>query len=236
MDRFTVAAQAIQPVRIPCQEVVLDGDLTLPETAKGVILFAHGSGSSRHSPRNRSVAGTLQETGFATLLMDLLTREEEAMDANTRHLRFDITLLARRLIGATDWLRQQESLSRLPLGYFGASTGAGAALVAAAERPQSVAAIVSRGGRPDLAGSALPCVHAPTLLIVGGHDFPVIPLNQQALEQIAAEESRMEIVPNATHLFEEAGALEQVARLAADWFTRFLSGGHSAVESGGNVS
>lgn len=201
---------------------MLDGDLTMLNTAQGIVLFAHGSGSSRHSPRNRYVARVLQEAGFATLLMDLLTREEEAVDEYTRHLRFDIDLLARRLIGATDWLRQQESTRLMPIGYFGASTGAGAALMAAAERPDVIGAVVSRGGRPDLAGSALPCVHAPTLLIVGGHDFSVIPLNQQALEQIAAEESRMEIVPNATHLFEEPGALEQAARLAADWFARWL--------------
>lgn len=212
-----------QPVQIPWRDIFLEGDLTLPQDAHGIVLFAHGSGSSRYSPRNRYVAQALQEAGFATLLMDLLTREEEVIDEHTRHLRFDIDLLAQRLIGATDWLHQHEATHLLPIGYFGASTGAGAALVAAAERPKVVGAVVSRGGRPDLAGSALPRVHAPTLLIVGGHDFAVIPLNQQALEQIAAESSRMEIVPNATHLFEESGALEQVARLATDWFMRYLA-------------
>jgi putative phosphoribosyl transferase len=154
--------------------------------------------------------------------MDLLTRDEEVIDMTTRRLRFDIDLLAQRLLKATDWLREQEATRELPIGYFGASTGAGAALVAAADRPEVVRAVVSRGGRPDLAGSALPRVYAPTLLIVGGHDFAVIPLNQQALELIGADESRLEIVPNATHLFEEPGTLEQVARLAAEWFQRHL--------------
>ena len=211
-----------QPVQILWQGVALDGDLTIPAGARGTVLFAHGSGSSRHSPRNRYVAEVLQKAGFATLLMDLLTEEEEAVDIYTRHLRFDIDLLARRLIGATDWLAQQEPEHLQPIGTFGASTGAAAALIAAAERPDMIAAVVSRGGRPDLAGAALPRVHAPTLLLVGGHDFQVIPLNQQALEQLGSAESRLEIVPDATHLFEEPGALEAVARLAADWFTRYL--------------
>jgi putative phosphoribosyl transferase len=222
MNTTTTATYSAQPVQIPWQGVILNGDLTLPTRPQGIVLFAHGSGSSRHSPRNRYVAQVLQEAGFATLLMDLLMREEEALDMQTRQMRFDIELLAQRLVGATDWLGQQEPTRALPIGYFGASTGAGAALVAAAERPEVIAAVVSRGGRPDLAGSALPRVHAPTLLIVGGHDFSVILLNQQALEQLGAEESRIEIVPNATHLFEEPGALEQVAQLAADWFTRYL--------------
>jgi len=211
-----------QSVQIPWQGMILKGDLTIPQGARGTVLFAHGSGSSRHSPRNRYVAQVLQKAGFTTLLMDLLTEEEETVDIYTRHLRFDIDLLARRLIGAADWLVQQEPEPLQPVGAFGASTGAAAALIAAAERPDSIAAVVSRGGRPDLAGAALPRVLAPTLLIVGGHDFQVIALNQQALEQLGAKESRMEIVPNATHLFEEPGALETVARLAAEWFTRYL--------------
>ncbi|HLV80545.1 MAG TPA: dienelactone hydrolase family protein [Chthonomonadaceae bacterium] len=217
-------AQAIpeQPVRIPWQGLFLDGDLSIPQEARGTVLFAHGSGSSRHSPRNRYVAQVLQKAGLATLLMDLLTEEEEAVDLNTRQLRFDIDLLAQRLMSAVDWLGQQEPLRLQPLGAFGASTGAAAALIAAAARPDRVAAVVSRGGRPDLAGAALPRVHAPTLLIVGGNDFQVIPLNRQALAQLGTEESRMEIVPEATHLFEEPGALEAVARLAARWFTRYL--------------
>jgi dienelactone hydrolase len=165
----------------------------------------------------------LQEDGFATLLLDLLTPEEEAIDEQTRQLRFDIPFLAARLAAATDWLQQDARTRRLPVGCFGASAGAGAALVAAAERPDVIRAVVSRGGRPDLAGAALPRVHAPTLLIVGGHDFSAIPINQQALEQLEAAESRMEIVPNATHLFKEEGALEEVARLAADWFVRYLA-------------
>ena len=209
-------------VRIPFQDVTLDGDLTLPANAKGIVLFAHGSGSSRHSPRNQYVAQVLNRSGFATLLMDLLTPDEEALDVETRLLRFDIDLLARRLIGAVDWMQQEESTRSLPLGCFGASTGAAVALAAAAERPEFVRAVVSRGGRPDLAGGAIPRVYAPTLLIVGGHDTAIMPLNVQALEQLAADESRMEIVPNATHLFEEPGALEQAAKLAGGWFSRFL--------------
>ncbi len=217
-------AQAIseQPVRIPWQGLFLDGDLSIPQEARGTVLFAHGSGSSRHSPRNRYVAQVLQKAGLATLLMDLLTGEEEAVDLSTRQLRFDIDLLAQRLISAVDWLGKQEPLRLQPLGAFGASTGAAAALIAAAARPDRVAAVVSRGGRPDLAGAALPHVQAPTLLIVGGNDFQVIPLNRQALAQLGTVESRMEIVPEATHLFEEPGALETVARLAAGWFTRYL--------------
>jgi pimeloyl-ACP methyl ester carboxylesterase len=187
-----------------------------------VVLFAHGSGSSRHSPRNRFVAGVLHQDTLATLLLDLLTTEEEEVDAHTAHLRFDIGLLAERLVGATDWLRGQRDVGELPVGYFGASTGAGAALVAAAARPQVIEAIVSRGGRPDLAGKALPYVQAPTLLIVGGADVPVIGMNQEALGQLGAPEKKLVIVPRATHLFEEPGALEEVARLAADWFTRYL--------------
>lgn len=222
MNTLVNGAQAAQPVQIPWKGIQLDGDLVLPGSAQGVVLFAHGSGSSRHSPRNRYVAQALNRAGFGTLLLDLLTQDEEIVDDQTRSLRFDIELLTQRLVGATDWLRDRDDTSALPIGYFGASTGAAAALAAAAERPAEIAAVVSRGGRPDLAGIALPRVHAPTLLIVGGHDFGVIPLNQQALEQIDAEDSRMEIVPNATHLFEEPGALEQVAQLASDWFRRYL--------------
>jgi len=222
MNLTATRAVREESVRIPCQGVWLDGNLALPQNARGIVVFAHGSGSSRLSPRNRFVAQYLQERGLATLLMDLLTREEEDEDSITREWRFDIEVLAKRLVGATDWLGQQGNSQNLPLGYFGASTGAAAALVAAANRPDTVRAVVSRGGRPDLAADSLPLVYSPTLLIVGGHDFGVIALNQQALEQIASEESRLEIVPNATHLFEEPGALEQVAYLAADWFGRWL--------------
>jgi len=202
--------------------VTLEGNLNIPEGAEGIVLFAHGSGSSRHSPRNRYVAAVLQEAGLATLLMDLLTREEEAVDVRTAHLRFDIELLAERLAGATDWLARQPETQNLRVGYFGASTGGGAALVAAARRPEQVGAVVSRGGRPDLAGAALPHVQAPTLLIVGGHDYPVIEMNRAALAELRAEK-RLEIVPGATHLFEEPGALEEVARLARDWFVAHLT-------------
>jgi dienelactone hydrolase len=200
----------------------LEGDLAVPTAAQGIILFAHGSGSGRHSPRNRFVARALQEAGLATLLIDLLTAEEEDLDRTTGHLRFDIGLLAGRLLGATDWLGDRPETRSLPLGYFGASTGAGAALVAAAERPDRVGAVVSRGGRPDLAGPALPRVRAPTLLLVGGEDVPVIGLNRQALQQLGARDKQLTVVPGATHLFEEPGTLEEVARLAADWFTRHL--------------
>jgi dienelactone hydrolase len=212
-----------RPVRIPIGSVTLDGDLDIPEGARAVVLFAHGSGSSRHSPRNRYVARVLRDAGLATLLMDLLTGDEEAADLETGLLRFDIGLLAERVIGATDWLGRAPETADFPIGYFGASTGAAAALVAAAERPEKVGAIVSRGGRPDLAGDALPRVRAPTLLIVGGVDGPVIGLNRQALARLGAAEKRLVIIPGATHLFEEPGALEEVARLAADWLTRHLS-------------
>ena len=201
--------------------VTLEGNLAVPPGARGLVLFAHGSGSSRHSPRNRFVASMLQEGGLATLLVDLLTAEEEAVDLRTRQLRFDIGLLAERLVGATDWLAQQAETRNLRVGYFGSSTGGGAALVAAAERPDLAGAVVSRGGRPDLAGPALSRVRAPTMLIVGGNDTPVIALNQQALAQLRAEK-QLEIIPGATHLFEEPGALEEVARLARSWFQRFL--------------
>ena len=215
------------PVRVPAGSVVLEGNVGVPEGAQGVVLFAHGSGSGRHSPRNRYVAKALREAGLATLLIDLLTPEEEEVDLRTRHLRFDIGLLAERLVGATDWLAQNLSTQNLAIGYFGASTGAGAALVAAAERPEVVSTVVSRGGRPDLAGPSLSRVAAPTLLIVGGNDFPVIDMNREALEKLHIEK-KLEIVPGATHLFEEPGALEEVARLAADWFVRYLGSAGNA--------
>jgi len=210
--------------QIPAGSETLEGNLSIPDRARAVILFAHGSGSSRHSPRNRFVARVLNDAGLATLLTDLLTADEEEVDEVTRHLRFDITLLAQRLVAITDWLAVQPEAQEMRIGYFGASTGAAAALVAAAERPAVVGAIVSRGGRPDLAGPALLRVRAPTLLIVGGSDFPVLELNRQALRELRVE-AELSIVPGATHLFEEPGALEEVARLSAQWFTRHLGGG-----------
>lgn len=208
-------------VHVAAGPVTLDGDLGLPEGARGVVLFAHGSGSSRHSPRNRYVARLLNKAKLATLLIDLLSRDEETIDLRTAHLRFDIGLLSDRLIAATDWLMQHPDTRHLRIGYFGASTGAAAALVAATARPLVVGAIVSRGGRPDLAGRALAHVQAPTLLIVGGNDFQVIDLNRAALAQLRCEK-QLVIVPGATHLFEEPGALDEVARLAREWFTRYL--------------
>jgi len=199
----------------------LAGDLEIPENAAAIVAFAHGSGSSRRSPRNREVAAVLHDAGLATLLFDLLTEEEAEADAYSRRYGFDIPLLADRLVGATDWLTAEPRTRGLRLGYFGASTGAAAALVAAAERPHVVGAVVSRGGRPDLAEDALRRVQAPTLLIVGGQDAPVIDLNRQALAQIKAPR-RLEIVRNATHLFEEPGALEDVSRLAQRWFDEHL--------------
>ena len=210
-------------VRVSAGSVALEGSLGIPDGALGVVLFAHGSGSGRHSPRNRYVARALREAGLSTLLVDLLTPEEEEVDLSTRRLRFDIGLLAERLVGATDWLAQEANTRDLRVGYFGASTGAGAALVAAAGHPK-VGAIVSRGGRPDLAGEALARVAAPTLLIVGGEDEPVIGMNREAFARMQAEKE-MKIVPGATHLFEEPGALEEVARLAAEWFARHLGQG-----------
>jgi pimeloyl-ACP methyl ester carboxylesterase len=210
-----------QLVQVPAGSVTLEGNLTLPEESRAIVLFAHGSGSSRHSPRNRYVARVLNEAKLATLLIDLLTLHEEVVDARTAQLRFDIDLLAERLVDATDWLTQFPDTKHLRIGYFGASTGAAAALAAAAVRPDAVRAIVSRGGRPDLAGAALTSVQAPTLLIVGEHDDQVVQLNRQALTQLRCEK-RLVIVPGATHLFEEPGALDEVARLARDWFQRHL--------------
>ena len=223
MEREKEQRGGERAVTVPAGPVKLEGNLGVPQGARGVVLFAHGSGSGRLSPRNRYVAGTLRESGLATLLVDLLTTEEEEVDLRTRHLRFDIGLLAERLVGATDWLTRNPDTRDLRIGYFGASTGAGAALVAAAKRPEKVGAVVSRGGRPDLAGlEALSAVRAPTLLIVGGNDVPVIGMNEEALALLRVEK-RMEIVPGATHLFEEPGGLEEVARLAAGWFARHLS-------------
>lgn len=208
-------------VRIPAARAMLDGNLTTIDQAKGLVLFAHGSGSSRHSPRNQFVARTLNDAGLGTLLFDLLTPDEEAADLHTREHRFNIGLLAERLVHATRWAKQQEEITALAIGYFGSSTGGGAALVAAAELSNEVGAVVSRGGRPDLAGEALPKVKAPTLLIVGGEDRVVIDLNEEARAQMKGE-VKVEIVPGATHLFEEPGALENVAKLACDWFVQNL--------------
>ena len=211
-------------VQIPDGSVRLNGDLHVPVRCQGLVIFAHGSGSSRFSPRNRQVAEALESAGFATLLLDLLTREEESVDIYTTQFRFDIGLLGRRVIAAADWAAGQPSLRDLKIGYFGASTGAAAALIAAAERPEISAAVVSRGGRPDLAGDALPRVQAPTLLIVGGDDEVVIELNEEAKRRMKTI-VRLEIVPGATHLFEEPGALEQVQRLAIEWFRQYLRPG-----------
>jgi putative phosphoribosyl transferase len=211
----------VAEVTLELDPVQLLGDLTVPPSTRAIVLFAHGSGSSRRSLRNRAVASELEKAGLATLLFDLLTDEEEAVDARTAELRFDIELLANRLLGATRWVEAADDLSELPIGYFGASTGAAAALVAAAEE-RRVGAVVSRGGRPDLARVALKQVSAPTLLIVGGADVSVIAMNEEALDQLRCEK-RMDIVPGATHLFEEAGALERVSELARDWFIDKLS-------------
>ncbi len=226
MDRAQFRPAVERDVSVTTAGVELQGTVAVPEAARGVVLFAHGSGSSRHSPRNQSVARVLRQAGLGTLLMDLLTPDEEGVDQHTRHLRFDIELLALRLIGATDWLRQAPATRDFAVGYFGASTGAGAALLAAADRPDVVRAVVSRGGRPDLAGPALMRVHAPTLLIVGGADAPVIDLNERAMDLLDVEKE-LRIIPKATHLFEEPGALEEVARLAADWFVRHMVPAHA---------
>ena len=209
-------------IRIPAGRAVLNADLSVPLGARSIIVFAHGGGSGRHSPRNRQVAEILNGSGFATLLADLLTEEEDVIDRETRRLRFDIPLLADRLMFIAQWLENAPALSGLRIGYFGASTGASAALVAAVQLPDAVHAVVSRGGRPDLAGPALGHVKAPTLLIVGGADPVVLDLNQQALGLMHCEKL-LKVVPGATHLFEEAGAIEKVAELARDWFVEKLS-------------
>ena len=208
-------------VKISLKEATLTGNLIIPKDAVGLVVFAHGSGSSRHSPRNQMVAKYLREEGLGTLLIDLLTEKEEEIDDKTRELRFNIAFLAQRLGGITDWLRHESKTHHLKIGYFGASTGAAAALMAAAER-RDIAAIVSRGGRPDLAGDALLKVQAPTLLLVGGDDAGVIELNQQAFDLLRTKK-QLEIIPGATHLFEEPGALEDVANFAGKWFSQFLS-------------
>lgn len=224
MDRSGELHTSESIVQIDTGSVVLEGNLQIPANADGIVLFAHGSGSSRHSPRNRFVAEMLQEGGLATLLIDLLTIDEEQIDAQTAHLRFDISLLAGRLASAAAWLKQQRETRDLRIGCFGASTGGGAALVAAALLPEHIEAVVSRGGRPDLAGLALPQVQAPTLLIVGERDEPVIRMNERALTLLECEQ-RLEIIAGATHLFEEPGALDQVARLTRDWFSHHLAPG-----------
>jgi putative phosphoribosyl transferase len=211
-------------VQIQAGQAALSGNLHIPDGAAALVLFAHGSGSSRHSPRNQFVARTLNNARLGTLLFDLLTPEEESIDARTAELRFNIGLLAERLVHATKWAKQQEQTRDLRIGYFGSSTGGGAALVAAAEVPADVGAVVSRGGRPDLADKALPKVQAPTLLIVGGNDDVVIELNEQARDRMRCE-VKLEIVPGATHLFEEPGALEKVAKLASDWFVNHVGAG-----------
>ena len=222
MSRPSAVDATTRAVRIPIGQRAIDGDLTIPRDVSGIVIFAHGSGSSRKSPRNRLVADTLNDAGLATLLMDLLTLEEESIDMRTAELRFDIPFLADRVSAATAFIRNDAETGPLRIGYFGASTGGGAALTAAAQRPRDVAAIVSRGGRPDLAGPALPHVNAPTLLIVGERDEAVIAMNEHALRQMRCD-ARLEIVPGATHLFEEPGALEAVAALARDWFKRYLA-------------
>jgi dienelactone hydrolase len=208
-------------VKIPADKAVINGNLTIPESAKGIVLFAHGSGSGRFSPRNIRVARQINLAGIATLLIDLLTEEEEAIDVYSGEFRFNIDLLAQRLAFATKWLSDNSSTKGLKVGYFGASTGAAAALIAAAQLPEIVKAVVSRGGRPDLAGEHLEKVRAPTLLIVGGDDYEVLELNREAFAQLKSDK-RVEVVPGATHLFEEPGKLEEVARLAIDWFSKHL--------------
>jgi len=214
----------VSEVQIPAGRAVLAGNLAIPDGAVALVLFAHGSGSSRHSPRNQFVARTLKDAGLATLLFDLLTPEEEAIDMRTGDLRFNIGLLAERLVHATNWAKQQDETRDLRTGYFGSSTGGAAALVAAVDIPQDVDAIVSRGGRPDLAGDALPKVQAPSLLIVGGNDDIVIELNEMARDRMRCE-VKLEIVTGATHLFEEPSALEKVAKLASDWFVSHIGPG-----------
>jgi putative phosphoribosyl transferase len=230
--RIPVDAQKQQSMTAPSSDAILEGNLIIPKAAEGIIVFAHGSGSSRHSPRNQYVAQVLNNAGLATLLTDLLTREEEEVDIKTRQHRFNIDLLSKRLIAVTDWIIQNPDTHKLFVGYFGASTGAAAALVAAAERGNIISAIVSRGGRPDLARSEdLRNVQAPTLFIVGEKDVQVIEMNENAMKQLnRVERKKLKIVPGATHLFEEPGTLEEVARLARGWFQcYFLIKKHSTV-------
>lgn len=226
MSKTATVGGTIEAVDVPVGATTLNADLRVPPSAKGLVIFAHGSGSSRFSTRNRQVAEFLGDRGFATLLLDLLTSQEEAIDVQTAEYRFDIARLGPRVSAAADWAATRADLGALRIGCFGASTGAAAALIAAAERPATIAAVVSRGGRPDLAGDALGRVEAPTLLIVGGHDKSVIEMNRDAMRQMHAH-VELEIVPGATHLFEEPGTLEQVAGLAAGWFARYLRGGTS---------
>jgi dienelactone hydrolase len=223
MDKSFSNSASERAVHVAAGAMTLEGVLSVPHDSLGVVIFAHGSGSSRHSSRNQFVARELRTAGIATLLLDLLTADEEAVDLRTTAYRFDIALLAERVVGATDWLASVDEVRNLPIGYFGASTGAAAALIAAARQPDRVRAVVSRGGRPDLAADDLPRVQAPTLLIVGGNDEPVIELNRKALDRLGARGKVMRIVPGATHLFEEPGTLEEVARLAAGWFVKHLA-------------
>lgn len=225
-----IGSEQAQPLQILSGSAALEGELNVPDGAQGIVLFAHGSGSSRHSPRNQLVARAIRDAGVATLLFDLLTREEETLEAHTRHLRFDIGLLARRLVDATRTIKGRRPTARLKVGYFGTSTGGGAALVAAAELGEQIGAVVSRGGRPDLAADALPRVKSPTLLIVGGLDEAVIKLNELAFSRLTCKKE-LRIVRRATHLFEEAGTLEEVAQLAADWFRSYL-----IADSGGSTN
>lgn len=222
MSELSSKSKSSSEIQIPTDSITLEGNLTIPEGAKGIVIFAHGSGSSRFSPRNRYVAQELQKEGIGTLLFDLLTAEEERIDMITAQLRFDIDLLADRLVSVTNWLLTNPETKKLSVGYFGASTGAAAALIAAKEHANIIKAVVSRGGRPDLAEKALPDVKAPTLLIVGGEDYQVIEMNQWALDRLKAEQKELKIVSGATHLFEEPGTLEEVANLAGEWFKRYL--------------
>ena len=217
-------AEISREVRVSIDSITLPSELSVPGQAEGLVLFAHGSGSSRHSQRNQYVAQVMREAGIGTLLFDLLTREEEKIDLQTRHLRFDIDLLARRLVDATKWVKKQKETAPLRIGYFASSAGGGAALVAAAEMGDDIGAVVSRGGRSDMAGEALSRVVAPTLLIVGGLDDVILRLNEEALGKLQCMKE-LKIVPDATHLFEEPGKMEEVARLAADWFQRHLRAG-----------
>jgi putative phosphoribosyl transferase len=216
-----IEAMHMSRVRVPIEDQFLHGDLGMPPGSHGIVVFAHGSGSSRHGRRNQYVARALERRDLATLLIDLLTPQEEAIDDRTAEYRFDIPMLASRLVTIVDWMARRDDTISLPIGLFGASTGGGAALMAAANRPQAIAAVVSRGGRPDLGGPCLSQVCAPTLLIVGGRDVPVIQMNRDAMTQMRGEVT-LEIVPGATHLFEEPGTLERVAALAGDWFDRHL--------------